>query len=271
MPRRLARRARKPRRKIARRRRVPRSMPVMAGKNQGAQCIETLDIGTVLANAGQLYTFTLAMFPRAYAMATLFSFYKAVKVTWTYEPLFNTFQEAAGAVGKPYIVLAMNRQQETLTTGYRNLISAGGRPTPLSAVKKITYRPNWCSPGLSYYTGNFSTGDISALQSTGLQKEYDWIATPATTPIGAFNPGDTDFQQQAINDTTATNQSFPMNFVNVTYNGHASHIFQDGALNNPICRVTCQVHWVFKGAKNNYNFASQSPAPAQAPKDLPTS
>ena len=248
-----ARRAR-PRRALARRGRIPRAMPAMAGKGQGAQCIETRDYGTINANVGQAYTFTLGLFPRAYAMATLFSFYKAVKVIWIYEPLFNTFQDTAGGAGKPYIVTAMNRQQEQLALGYRNLISAGGRPTPLAAVKKITYKPNWCSPGVSYYTGNFSTGDISALQSTGLQKQFDWIATPATTPIGAFNPGSGDNTQSVINDTTGTGQSFPMNLNNVTYNGHVSHIFQDGALNSPICRVTCQVHWVFKGAKNNYNF-----------------
>lgn len=270
MPRRLARRARKPRRKIARRR-IPRAMPAMAGKGQGAQCIETLDLNTINANLGQAYTFTLGLFPRAYAMSTLFSFYKAVKVTWTYEPLFNTFQETAGAAGKPYIVMVMNRQQEQLSLGYRNLLSAGGRPVPLSSVKKMTYTPNWCSPGISHYTGNFSTGDISSLQSTGLQKQYGWIATPGTTPIGAFNPGSGDNFTNVINDTTSSQQTFPMNYVNVTYNGHVSHVFQDGALNSPICRVTCQVHWVFKGAKNNYNFASQSPAPAGAPKDLSTS
>lgn len=257
MPRpRHARRHRKRPARRHRKLRVPRTMPAMAGKNQMGTVIETLDKGTILANAGQLYTFTLGQFPRAYAMSTLFSFYKATKVIWTYEPLFNTFQEGAGAVGKPYIVLEMNRQQEVVNTGYRNLISAGGRPTPLASVKKITYKPNWCSPGLPMYQGNFSTGDISQLASTGLQKQFGWLATPPTTPLGAFNPGTTDNPAAPINDTTSGTIPVNINYNNVTYNGHASHIFQDGALNNPICRVTCQVQWVFKGAKNNYNFTS---------------
>jgi len=257
MPRHRVRKSR-PRRRPRRyaKTRVPRTMPAMAGKNQMATCIETLDRGTLLANAGQLYTFTLGQFPRAYAMSTLFSFYKATKVIWTYEPLFNTFQEGAGAVGKPYIVTQMNRQQEVVTTGYRNLISSGGRPTPLASVKKITYTPNWCSPGLSMYQGNFSTGDIQQLASTGLQKQFGWLASPPATPIGAFNPGTSDNSAAPINDTVNGTIPVVINYNNVTYNGHASHIFQDGALNNPICRVTCQVQWVFKGAKNNYNFTS---------------
>lgn len=261
------RRARKtrPRKAPARRgRRIPRAMPVMAGKNQVASCIETLDLGVCLTNAGQLNTFTLGQFPRAYAMATLFSFYKASKVTWTYEPLYNTFQEGVGAVGKPYILLSMNRQQESLSAGYRNLLSAGARPVPLAGIKKISYVPNWCSPGLTHITANFSTGDLSNLQATGLQKQFDWIATPATTPLGAFNPGSSDNYTDVINETTSTNAVVNMNYVNVAYNGHASHIFQDGALNTPIARLTCQVHWVFKGAKNNYNFPSQSPLAALA-------
>jgi len=248
MPR-LARRAAKPRRKIARRgRKANPSRPIRSipGKGQYATCVETHDFGPIVTNAGALATFTLSQFPRAQQMAGLFSYYKAVKVTWSYEPLYNTFQESNTlAVGKPYILTMMNRSQEVVNTNYNSLLGAGARPVPFTNKYLLTYKPNWCVPGLPAITANFSTGDITNFRVTGLKPVYDWIGTPpSVTGSNAENTAVT------INDT-ALNAVGPVITNQVTYNGHAQHFFQDGALNQPIGRLICQVEWLFKGAKSN--------------------
>jgi len=186
MPRSRAPRARKsrPRRRPARRARksrIPRQMPAIAGKGQYATCIETHDLGVLLSNAGQLNTFTLSQFPRAQQMAALFSWYKAVKVTYSYEPLYNTFQESVGApIGKPYILTMMNRTQEVLTANYPSLLRAGARPLTLTNKHVVTYRPNWCTPGLPAVDANFSTGDFINYTTMGLTKSFNWLTTPPT-------------------------------------------------------------------------------------------
>ena len=259
--RRPARKARKVKgRKGARRVGKSRIPAAIAGPGQYATCVETLEYPDAFSNAGLACTFTIGQFPRSQLMSTMFSFYKAARVVWTYEPLFNTFQDGL-TYSKPYLYTVMNRQQEPLAAARNNFLAAGARPEALVSKKVVTYVPNWCSPGLGAYAGNLSLGQVNALYNTGLQKQYGWLAT---NPIALTTQDNAnDIIMNPLNDTTGGTGLNTIITNNVSYNGH--YLFIDQAVNGtpsvPVMRVTCQVTWMFKGAKSNYRAPSAVDAP----------
>jgi len=269
MPRRLPRRRIVRKRKVNRRKggnRIPRSIAT-AGKGQMARIVETIEFADQKPNELFQCAFNLAQFPRASQLATNFAFYKAARVTWQYEPLFNTFQDGAGAASKPYLYVVMNRGQVSLPFNpqnpaaipfsIKNIQATGAKPVGLSGTRKITYVPNWCSPGLTA-VAQFTNNSFDV--SMGLQPQYKWLSTRgwgavfnttgqqidgATmanyTPIGTegVDPG-----PLAVNPKQVASSA-------VVYNGHNTWIdqaFVGSSTEEPTCRLTCTVEWVYKGA-----------------------
>lgn len=257
---------RKPRRggqRPQRRLRISR-MPRTAGAGQYTSLIETADFGPALGNAGNLHTFCLGQFPRSQLIAAQFQYYKAAKVVWQYEPLFNVFGEAAGATTKPYVYTQMNRGQNVLVASLANIQAVGARPVPFIKKFEMKYTPNWCTPGLvSYITTTGQTGATSVINQ-GVQPCYKWLNTPDTYRTNVSGPGfwngvvptqAKDNEVRNLNDSVQINNNNSSSFIqsmenNVMYNGHNIWFEQFGAIENvPIARVTCTVHWLFKGAK----------------------
>ena len=231
--------------------RVGRSrMPAMAGKGQYATIIETIEFDDILSNTVNQYVFQLGQFPRANQLAANFAFHKACHVEWKYEPLYNTFQDSAGALSKPYLYTLMNRQQENEftninTQNFGAIQAAGAKAVALASTHVIKYVPNWCSPGLIATTAG------GAPFALGLQKQYGWLATP--TGSTSTNTGPSNNVVVRVIDPPIQNTALaPVgNYANaVVYNGHLSYLDQKVAstTSTPIARVTATVMWKFKGA-----------------------
>lgn len=282
MPRRLPRK--KSNRPIRRRKGGRRSggnkMPSTAtsGKGQMAKIVETVQFVDLQPNLPSQSVFTLSQFPRAATLAANFAFYKAAKVTWNYEPLYNTFQDTAGASSTPYLYTLMNRgQTNTVLPPLLGQIQAcGARPVKLVSKTSISYKPNWCSPGLisilkAPQPVTDSTPVIGVYQQ-GVKQQYDWLACsgeevrdgtspnitvpslstvvqPVISPTDVFINPAVGFQ---ANSPNATNS--------VVYNGHYNFIDQQVDANTaPVCRLTATVVWHFKGALFNQRLTSQVP------------
>lgn len=257
-----------------------KKMPAIAGKDQNATVIETVQWPDVKMNDFNLYNFNLGQFQRAQLMSGLFRFYKASKVIWSVEPLYDTFQEGAGSC-KPYIYTMMNRDQSSEIVNFSPkapggpqwaisaLQAMGARPKQLDdKIIKYIYKPNWCSPGL---LGQVNIGGQVTPVTMGLQKQYGWLATtslvpganngvpnknPLSLPSTTYTPGlqtDTVVGEYVISPNSAV--SPPVNLTNsVVYNGHASYVDQAVPAFGPnsdviVARVTCTVQWKFKGAR----------------------
>ena len=225
----------------------------IAGPGQRATCVETYYVGDVLGNSAINCDFTLGDCPRAQLMSTLFDFYKAVKVTYTYEALFNTFQDGTGST-VPQLYEKMNRQQERLTLSLNNFQAAGSRPRELSKKLMRTYKPNWCSPGL------LAIGSDGRSYTFGRTTNYGWLATRGTCVTTQDNNADSDRFTSPLNPGTVTATQAVINN-NILYNGHVAYVDQavDAASGVAAMRVVAQITWAFKGAKSNYS----APAPSQ--------
>jgi len=267
-----------PRRRYAKKRKggkakMYRKMPnvATAGSGQMARIVETCEFADLTVKDSYSNIFSLAQFPRASTVAASFQFYKAAKVVWSYEPCYNTFQSGNTTVSKPYLYIVMNRTQnqnnaQTLT----QLQACGARPQALIGTKKVSYRPNWCSPGLTAINPGPTPGDRNYL-SQGLQAQYGWLASAGRTtslqngnPAGSgglYNPPTLNpIPMQPINqsiDVTNTNTAIEAN--STIYNGHTSFVDQEyvGQSGQVIARLTCTVTWLFKGAVFNNPIGAQ--------------
>lgn len=230
------------------------------GMNDGGQFAkikETIAFQDLNPNLSVGYVFNLSQFRRASQLAPNFKFYKATHVEWSYEPLYNTFQDGTtgGEVTLPYMYTTMNRTQDATILNLTDLQEMGAKPQKLNNKKVIKYRPNWCSPGLqqmALFTSASPTGKtVAEVDSAGLRTQYEWLQCPNkdtgvdndpqfTIPLIANNNGTVPGITLA-NSAIITNQ--------VIYNGHNLFVDQlvpTGVL-QPIARVTCTVHWHFKG------------------------
>jgi len=236
--------------------------------------VETLEFADLAVKNSYECVFSLSQFPRACAVAASFQWYKAAKVTWTYEPCFNTFQSGAAATSKPYLYIVMNRTQNQNNLPALNQIQAcGAKPVALVSTRKITYKPNWCSAGLLAVA---PTPDPPSAQkqylAQGLQAQYGWLASSGVVatimngnPAGSqavFNPPliTAPFMNPTNQSLDGTNTTIAISTNGPVYNGHTTFIDQEyaGAQPNVIARLTCQVEWVFKGAVFNSPIGPQS-------------
>jgi len=260
-------------------------MPTIAEKGQTCRVIETIEAIDLLANSSRQHVFNLQQFTRASNIAPNFKFYRAARVIWTYDPLFNTFQDGTGNANasKPYLYMVMNRTQQNQTLNMfkvQQFQATGARPIPLVSQRKVSYKPNWCSPGLLQVRTTTPSGGgepIKDYSTNGLQAQYGWLATPSYQG-DLFKPDEvaTDNGEYPITLTNPpptianTENSFVYNNM-VVYNGH--QIFCDQKYtggdpsDQPVARVACTVIWEFKEAQNPLNLSTPSEAlPAVAPK-----
>lgn len=266
--RRVRRARRKPARKSKGRRSggIPRSMGL---GNQMAKIVETIEFNSVAPNVTQGCVFSIAQFQRARTLATNFRWYKPTHVTWTIEPQFNVYQSGISNPTVPYIYTIMNRSQDDTYQNLNDMLTQGARPRKLVGPYKMSYRPNWCSPGLMAQNvvsipGVFG-GALNNVFIQGLKPEYGWLQAPNYP--GAF-PGQppsirpTMYLNATISNTGVSNQASATFF-----NGHQFYIEQSvpSGATTPVYKITCQVHWAFKDPKNALASGSDNVFDALAP------
>lgn len=253
--------------------------------------METIVIGDLFSNQIAAYTFTLQQFSRARLLSLGYQRVKAVKCTWTYEPLFNTFQDQLGnsALSVPFMYSRMNRGQDALVPGsLGDLQAMGAQPRKFTNTVRISYKPNWVSPGLIGYntalTQTVNGGQqklLNGITCYGLKQEYGYLENSpynqtqdpggsVIIPVGLprRNPG----TLVPILPSTAFNAGVTAPNVQsmlCIYNGHDVYFdqAQSGDAQNTVTRVTLTVEWHFKDPKwwdqiiqTNTNF---NPPPAR--------
>jgi len=241
-------------RKGNRRSRVPRS--IVSGPPQTASIRETIELSEMTPNTTYQYIFSLNQFGRAQAIGAFFKFYKAAKVEWSFEPLYNTFQEgnSGPSAGLPYLYTVMNRTQSKTSMLLGDFQACGSKP--IKFAKKITksFVPNWCSPGLMCYAQNTGTGSVNqGIYTNGLKEERGWLMGPeqlAQSPNGQLSNLQTS-DNQLVNGLSPQPLIVPMNTNQVVYNGLNAIIEQANApAGSTVCKITCTVHWIFKEPSN---------------------
>lgn len=250
---------------------IPRSL---AAVPQHAKVIETIVVGDLNSNTMQGYNFSLQEFSRARLLSLGYQRVKAAKCTWTYEPLFNTFQDEAGnnALSVPFMYHRMNRGQDSLLPGsLGDLQAMGAQPRKFTNTVRISYKPNWVSPGLiGYNTALTQTVNggvqklVNGITCYGLKQEYGYLenspynqtqdpAGNVIIPVGLprRNPGtlipDLDSTATSLALVSAPNVQSML----CLYNGHDVYFdqAQNGGQPNAITRVTLTVEWHFKDPK----------------------
>jgi len=266
-------RRRRPVRKLRRVRRGKR-MPLIADKNQTCRIVETIEFADLSGNNTYSAIFNLGEFPRASTLAPHFQWYKATHVKWTYTPLFNVFDDGAGQASKPYMYTMMNRSQQSFNTASHlsDFQAAGARALSLTTTRIISYKPNWCQIANQAIRTNPGSGQDFA--SVGLTPNYGWLATPAQSVVIPSNKGTTDAGTYLLESPApggvppGAPYILPFNLRNnVIYNGHQTFLDQTYVGNAPtaaIAKLTAQVTWVFKGAKNSLPWQGPTEQVAEA-------
>jgi len=249
MPRR-ARRARKPNRKP--RRKIGRRSGG-AKVSQMARISETIEFNKLTPNLQMNAAFTINQFERARTLATNFRWYKPTKVTWTLTPQYNTFQGGVSSPSVPYVYTVMNRTQDSSAMTLSDFLSQGAKPHKLTSSRKITYRPNWCSPGLIVQNvvsipGQFG-GALNNVFMNGLQAQYGWLQAPDNLPLSQSAPG----QVEPLHPLSSAANTRVNNVPGATvFNGHQYYVQQDipPTSASALFKITCTVDWAFKDPKN---------------------
>ena len=232
------------RRNVRRRpRRIPRAPGGTNDRGQIARIKETLEFNDLLSNTSYNFAFDLSQFARASALAPLFKWYRASYVEWRIEPTYNTFQEGTATnVSIPYLYVTMNRTQDNTGLNLQDIQAMGAKGQKLTTIKKISYKPNWCSSGLNVIHFN-SASAIDNMATLGLKAQYSYLACPDTNNglgnASGFNPA---------NPTVPASLLVPVGVIanQALYNGHNVWIDQEFGSGPTIGRVTCTVHWEFK-------------------------
>lgn len=257
--------------------RVPRS--VRGGFNdfgQMARIKETVGYVDVLPNMGYNFNFNLSQYRRAMNLAPNFKWYKPTKVTWTIEPLYNTFQDgnAGTEITVPYLYMTMNRTQDSTGLSLEDIQAMGAKPQKLVNKKVISYRPNWCSPGLNTYAvqpvQGSPSGTVNSLirfTNMGLKAQYDWVASPVQPVPDPADPNEPSYIVPDLPFNTGQDGMNAVNASQVVYNGHTIWIEQLGSTQR-CARVVATVHWSFKDPHCTYldegytNITPADPTPS---------
>jgi len=239
--------------------RIPRGMSL---QRQSASIVESVEFTDMNPAVTYGYQFHLFQFQRASRLAPLFKFYKATRVEWIIEPLYNTFQDGTtgGEVSVPYLYQLMNRTGDTVGQNLTDIQAAGARPYKLVATKVVSYKPNWLLSGLTMFT-NGPGGELVKPSAQGMKPSYDWLPCP--------NQNVTD-AQLIIGQSPDIGATYPINSTvsgnNVPYFGHTVRI--DQAVSTDVqqacARILCRVHWIFKEPHATF-YEAVTPA---VPKNL---
>ena len=239
-------------------RKVRRGRARQGSKAQTARIIETIDFTDLNPGVNYNFNFNLSQFVRASQLAPNFKWYKAAKVTWQVEPLYNTFQDGTtgGEVTMPYMYSVMNRTQDNTLLNLNDFQAMGCKPNKLISKKTMTYRPNWCSGGLNIQLADVTKGLLTEVPQLGLKAQYSYLACPRIT-TGFPNPNVVTLSPAAPDTIIPPGVSGIMakNWVNaVVYNGHSVYIDQGvptGTL-QPCAKVVATVEWHFKDPQCSY-------------------
>lgn len=244
-----------------RRSNIPRGITTQ--QNQYCKVVETVNIQDVLPGLQVNNSFNLMNFSRARYMAVGFQHYRAAKCTWTYEPLYNTYQDGAGGGDTiPYIYTTMNRTGDAiLPTNLASFQAMGAKPVKFNRKHVVSYVPNWTTPGQQVLAAA-ATGQSQGLYSLGAQACYNWIdsssyrsqnnavnaagvTTEVTGQLISIQDPDlpANLQLSAGTTTTTARQAS----YNVIYNGHNCFFDQQNSGGTAtIGRLTLTVEWHFK-------------------------
>lgn len=245
-------------RKTGRKSGIPRSLGL---GNQMARIVETVEFNKLAPNYVQGMAFNIGQFERARTLATNFRWYKPTRVVWTIEPQFNTYQSGAANATVPYIYQIMNRTADNSYITKSDMLTQGAKPVKLTTVKKISYRPNWCSPGLlvqNVVAGPSFGGMLNNVFIQGLKPEYGWLQAPNLLGTG---PGNVAPIVAAPPATVGAGNTPVLNNASYTY-FHGHQLYVDQVVTSggtvPMYKVTCQVHWSFKDPKNTLATATDN-------------
>lgn len=214
-------------------------------QKQYATLTETYQPTDLNVNTTYNQSFALYQFKRANEVAANFRFYRAKRVVWKYEPLFNLYTDG-GVDSLPYLYAVMNRTQDNFGESANQLRQMGAVPQVFNSTKTIAYKPNWCAQGLGTYTQVGGPGNpITSINGTGLRKCYDWLECPR---LGGQDSTQTITPNVSIGAAGVTAMA---NYTSsVLYNGHNVRFDQVLAQGTAdICRLTVTVEWEFKGPK----------------------
>lgn len=252
--RRTMRKTRKPRTRKSKsyqrpNRRVKSNNPKIENRHY-AQITETLQRVDAVSNNNTQEYFTLGDFPRAWSLATNFKFYRAKKVMYKYEPIYNVYGEGATTDTVPYMYTIMNRDQgnnQGLTIA--DFQKMGAIPQKFTSSKTIQYTPNWVAPGLqAFKTVRLATGEnvVNDVVSQGTTKHYGYLATPDES-VNIYS------QNNIIETAGMITQGYQKTKAveaQVIYNGHNVYFQQNdaGTLAN-VAKRTLTVVWEFRGPK----------------------
>lgn len=247
-------------RKAAPRRRkgkgVRRSRP--RAQKQMAQIVETIEFNRISPNVVQGCVFNINQFQRAKALAVNFRWYKPTHVTWKIEPQFGTYQAVPGGATVPYLYQLMNRTQDSSFMTLSDMLTQGCKPSKLVAAKSLSYRPNWCSPGLlmqNVVSAPGFGGTINNVTVCGMKAEYGWLQAPNEANSASIIP----FYAAGVAPGTLTNTPVQNAVTTTIFNGHQYFIEQQTtAGTTPTFKVTCTVKWSFKDPKNIVALATDN-------------
>ena len=217
---------------------------------QYATIQETIKFEDLTSSTNLALVFNLSQFARASELARNFRWYKAAKVSWTLEPLFNSFIDTSATTDTiPYLYKLMDRTQDNLSMTLADFQASGAKPSKLTSKKVLTYVPNWCSPGLTSYLST-PTNPLSGINSQGLKAEFAYLASPDDSNLAADIPQymtPLDTRDPTIPTNTAM---VAINVNQVTYNGMDIYIDQATNQGEPIvARLIATVTWLFKDPK----------------------
>lgn len=219
-----------------------------------ARIQETVEFTDMTANSVYNFTFNLSQFQRASALAPNFRWVKAAKVEWRVDALFNTFQEGtSGTV--PYMYTVMNRTQSAQPLNIQDIQAQGAKPRKFVGTHKMSYRPNWCVPGMLQTVSNAGSM-LTPVYANGLKATYDWLSS-AETNLGINKSSITNIEFYPLNPLPPGGAPIASSVVNIpnqaVYNGHAVFVDQVTPLAAfPVGRVTCTVTWLFKDPNCTY-------------------
>jgi len=146
-----ARRQRNRRVRRVARRKAGKRVAKRSGTSQYAKITETYAFTDINPGLNYNFDFNLSQFIRASQLAPNFKWYKAAKVTWTIEPLYNTFQDgtAGTEVTMPYYYSVMNRTQDNSQLLLTDFQAMGCKPKKMISKQVKKNRQNWFSGGLN--------------------------------------------------------------------------------------------------------------------------
>lgn len=155
--------------------------------------------------AYQSYKISLALFPRASAVAKGYQLYRIKRATFKMSPLYDTFAEG-GTTSVPYLYYMIDRT--------KNLISNNG----LDVLKRMGAKPRRVDERVVSFSWSPSVlvGSLDVNppvgQSTNQFTQYKispWLNTRDSENLGVWNPDGTDHQGVVWYVETTTGQAIP--------------------------------------------------------------